>query len=1213
MATPVPRRREVGDEHDATTPESAPASPLFSGTPRFRLRQVLGEGGMGVVYDAWDTERAMPVALKTMRHLDADSLVRLKTEFRAHADLEHRNLVRLGELHHHNGHWFFTMELVEGRTFLEWVAPDDLQDVTRSGELPLDGRRRIYDDARLRSGLRQLAHGLDALHRIGKVHRDLKPSNVLVTSKDRVVILDLGLVADRSPELSDRNVVGTAAYIAPEQARSGAIGPASDWYSVGVMLYEALTGRLPVDGTPLEILLRKQSERPVSPAALADVAPDLAELCLDLLALDPAARPDGAAVLRRLAAPGPAVEEASAFVGRTLELRVLDDAWAEVRRGGTVTVRLEGASGIGKTALVRQFVDETVRKHAGALVLEGRCHERENVPFKGLDGVVDALARALHRVAVADNVLPAGEAAALAQVFPVLLRVPAIARSTAPVPDSPLELRARAFRGLRRILRALAVVRPLAITIDDIQWADADCLTLLREILHAPGAPQLLLIVTWRGAGAPPALPGTIRSLRLDRLSPEEAEVLIALVAPARTAEAAALAASSDGHPMFLRELLRHTAPPRGTRLDDALWARIARMEKTARRMLELVAIAGRPLPQALIADALGLDMRTCAKWLAVLRAASLVRTGGARGSDPVEPYHDRVRDAVQSRIAPARRRRYHGRLATSLIAGGLADKDPLAVVLHLEAAGQLPQAAALARRAARRADRPPAFEQLAALCDAALRLGDHRDPETVRDLLIKRADALACAGRGPEAAEAYLRAADQLAGDDAFVCRRSAAEQLLISGHVARGLALLREVTTAIGEPFPASTAAARRLLVRRWLWLSLRGTRFKRRSLDDAPRSELRHFDICRSASLGLCLIDPVMGATFGAEGLMTALRLGDPRRISYALASHATFVAALGDRHARRARLLIAQARELGEQQQSRFLLGWARACEGVVDYFCGDLLRSVDTLVDAEEQLRNNTVGTAGELAHLRMFLLFSLRRHGAYGELRTRLDEYVRDALRRGDRYAANSYRWIGNLVWLAGDDPERAHADLDAATWSPREDGIHLQHWFQARARAELALYEDDPAALAALEDDLPRFLETRVLAHVQVVRFETALGLTRIAIRRGDAAAARRNLARMRNDQTSYLRAMATLCDAAVADLEGRRPAARALLERLVATTGKDLPVAAALARRRLGAITAGAAGQRLIAEADAMLMHHGVVAPARFARAFATWPGAE
>ncbi|MEO8548847.1 MAG: protein kinase [Kofleriaceae bacterium] len=92
----------------------------FAGNARFELRQVLGEGSMGTVYEAFDRERDMAVALKTVHELDAHGLYRLKTEFRARADLEHRNLVRLGELYQDDQHWFFTMELVEGWPFLDW-------------------------------------------------------------------------------------------------------------------------------------------------------------------------------------------------------------------------------------------------------------------------------------------------------------------------------------------------------------------------------------------------------------------------------------------------------------------------------------------------------------------------------------------------------------------------------------------------------------------------------------------------------------------------------------------------------------------------------------------------------------------------------------------------------------------------------------------------------------------------------------------------------------------------------------------------------------------------------------------------------------------------------------------------------------------------------------------------------------------------------------
>src|SRR5688572_2521862 len=102
----------------------SPVAPVFTGTARFSLRRTLGEGGMGVVYEAWDQERGMAVALKTLRHLDGQSLFRLKTEFRTLADVEHRNLVRLGELMHDGGHWFFTMELVDGKTFREWLSSE---------------------------------------------------------------------------------------------------------------------------------------------------------------------------------------------------------------------------------------------------------------------------------------------------------------------------------------------------------------------------------------------------------------------------------------------------------------------------------------------------------------------------------------------------------------------------------------------------------------------------------------------------------------------------------------------------------------------------------------------------------------------------------------------------------------------------------------------------------------------------------------------------------------------------------------------------------------------------------------------------------------------------------------------------------------------------------------------------------------------------------
>ncbi|MEO6773009.1 MAG: protein kinase [Kofleriaceae bacterium] len=1170
--------------------------PHFAGNARFELKQVLGAGSMGLVYEAYDHERAMSVALKTVHALDADALYRLKTEFRARADLEHRNLVRLGELLHDDGHWFFTMELVEGWPFLDWVRSAAI------GVSPAEAPRAI--ELRLRDCVRQLASGLDKIHRTGKVHRDLKPSNVLVTAKGRVVILDFGLVSDVAPSQRSAgyDVVGTAAYMAPEQARTPQVGPAADSYSVGVMMYEALAGGLPFDGAPLEILIRKQQEDPPPPPPS-----ELASLCMELLSRDAEARPTAASIVARLTARAVTEERPPAFVGRATELGLLDTALDEVTAGATVTVVIEGESGIGKSALVRSFGERVEERRQTTLMFAGRCYERESVPFKGIDGVVDALARELlrrHPVDVA--LLLTDEVEALARVFPVLRRVPAIARMRVPRPASPVELRSRAFRGLRALLGALASAAPIVMVIDDVQWAGTDSIALLRDIVHPPHAPRMLVIVTRRrDAGAPLDLPGTVRTIALDRLSAEEGRELVALIAPDREREAAALVDDANGHPMFLQELARHANVP-GTgaaRFEDALWARISRMEDRARRVLELVAVAGAPLPQGVVGQALELEPPQLHKALGALRGTSLVRTGGTRATDPVEPYHDRVREAVVARVPPQRRRRYHERLANVLVASKLSDQDPLAAIRHLEAAGDVSRAGELAMEAARRAEDTLAFELAAALWEVALRLGAHDDDER-RRILMCRAEALSNAGRGPDSAFTFLAAADGASAETGFQCRRRAAHELLVAGHIHEGLELIAQVLAEIGERLPSSTGAAKRQLLWRWFKLAVRGTRFRERAPNARSSLDELRLDIMRSASIGLSMVDLVPSAAFQARSVLVALGMGDRRRISYALAFHAMFVASRGT-HVARARELLAQSKQLAAACDSEFLLGWSRAGEGITEFFSGHHVEAIEILDEAEAQLRDRSVGSNAELNHLRNFTLFALRRIGAYDNLRDRLIEYTRDALRRGDRYAATSYVWSSNIVWLAAGDVARARADLASVTWSDPGQGLHLQHWFQVRALAEIALYEDDRDELARLAPRLRPFLGA-AFAHVEAIATETRYLLARFAIRRRDPAAARRELGPLRRTKPPYLRAFVRLILAAIATLEGRNDGAREALGGAIADAEACRMTAfAALARRRFAELDG-----LPTTEADAALAARGIVEVERFARVFATWP---
>src|SRR5947208_10634889 len=159
----------------------------------------------------------------------------------------------------------------------------------------------LLDEPRLRSALRQLAEGVNSLHEMGKLHRDLKPSNVLVTEDGRVVILDFGLVEDINPELHETLLAGTPDYMSPEQGAQTAISKASDWYGVGVILYQALTGRLPFRGKFFEVMLRKQTRDPIQPREINPNVPrDLNELCMKLLRRDADKRPSGREILRAL-------------------------------------------------------------------------------------------------------------------------------------------------------------------------------------------------------------------------------------------------------------------------------------------------------------------------------------------------------------------------------------------------------------------------------------------------------------------------------------------------------------------------------------------------------------------------------------------------------------------------------------------------------------------------------------------------------------------------------------------------------------------------------------------------------------------------------------------------------------------------------------------------------------------------------------------------
>ena len=568
---------------------------------RFQILDKLGAGGMGIVYRALDRRRGETVALKTMKQVDPLSLFWFKQEFRSLADLSHPNLINLYELISVRGQWFFTMELLTGTDFLAHVrrGPRPVETPTVGIETATTDSYVLEGDPlpsgstrgaifRLRQVFPQLIEGVSALHEAGKLHRDIKPSNVMVTEAGRVVLMDFGLVTDVSPMSISfepvRAIVGTIAYISPEQAAGQPATEASDWYSVGVMIYNALTGQLPFDGSPTTVLQRKQMEDPPPPSALcSDIPHDLNELCVALLARDPARCPRGQDILERLGQdrtePSHGRRSRAArtamLVGRESHREAFEAAYPAMRAGKPIMLLVKGRSGSGKSTLVQSILDG-LEERGEAVVLSGRCYERESVPYKALDNLIDDLTRYLSRLpAHAARPLLPRDLQPLTRVFPVLLRVKEVADAAKEAGVSPpdrQELRRRAFAGLRELFRRMGDRSPLVLAIDDLQWGDVDSAALLAEVLSPPDAPVLLLVGTYRleDESTSPFLQDLLagdakrqtcerRSVTTGPLTPTEArELALALLErddAHSESQAVAIAQESEGNPFFILEL----------------------------------------------------------------------------------------------------------------------------------------------------------------------------------------------------------------------------------------------------------------------------------------------------------------------------------------------------------------------------------------------------------------------------------------------------------------------------------------------------------------------------------------------------------------------------------------------------------------------------------------------------------------------------------
>jgi eukaryotic-like serine/threonine-protein kinase len=1203
----------AGAEGSAGDPAPLPAA--LRAIRAYEVLESIGGGGMGIVYRARDVERGQVVALKTLSNVALESFTNLKQEFRAAAEIAHDNLVTLHELLLEDGVPYFTMELVEGTDFVTHVRDDAAGPSQRD---PIDEAGIL----RLRAAARQLALGVSTLHAAGKLHRDLKPSNVMVTPEGRVVILDFGLALDADPGAFDHRVVGTPAYMAPEQTVASPIGPAADWYAVGVMIYEAITGELPFGRTVSE-LVKAFVEPPPRPSRLApDVPADLDELCADLLLIAPERRPEGPEVLRRLGVTPPRVfvtTENAPLVDRERELAILGDAFADAA-GGTVVVWLEGPSGTGKTALVRHFLDQV-----GGAVLQSRCHERESFSFKAFDGIVDGLAERLRQKRTVPIIEPL-DAGALSRLFPTLRSIVQAASPTAGL--DPQAMRQRGFRALKRMIADLAVVRPLVLWLDDVQWSDDDSADLLAELLAGPRPANILWIASARSGHGDASFHRTLREVQgLDRrevalepLSTEASAALASSTARGATGvglseqDIARIAELSLGNPLLVEQLVRDTLTSGTTRegvptLQQVVVDRLERLPADARRMLEAVAVAGR-IPQR-VAFEVADPFRDPWAVVALLRAENLVRSGGERGLEQLEPWHDGIRESVARHLAPEETARYHGAIAAALAQEaerhpGRVDAAQLAT--HFFGAGMTEPAGRHALEAARRATSALAFERAAKLYALARRCGAGNAAELMR----LEADALVDGGRCAEAAPLYLAAAAESPIEAALELRRLAAEQLLVSGNVDEGAAELRPVLQALGLRYPRTPVEATVSVLWQIGRLAIGGYHFEPRATP--PERLLRQIDLCWTSGKGLISVDSVRGAYFLLRMLRLALRAGEPHRASRALGIVGMMIVFQGDeRSHRRGMAMIEEAERLAPADDP-YLEGVLVIDRGTAEMSIGRFDRGMALLEEGIEKLETGCAGVRWECSASRSSLFTCLSWTGDMAEIGRRAALHRRNGEQMGDVFLTVTAELYGAISQLAAGDPTGAREASRDAIRKWAQEGFHYQHWFAARNFIWCDLYEEDvPNALVRCDEAMRQVRRAGSL-RVQLMAIDAHLLEGRVALAAAHAGVGDRRLhLRRARENAGHLDGLRRLGRAGAAHLRGQialadgdRSSARSWFDFAALLFGHAEARMHALAARRFAASLAG----RPLTEIDVAMRDLGVADPERWCRLYGDSP---
>src|SRR3954471_5224421 len=776
-----------------TPPPEAPKE-LAGG--RYTIARYLGEGGRKRVYLAHDTvlDRDVAIGIVKKTGLDPEARARVIREAQSMARLgDHPHVVTVHDIGEEDGDPYIVSQFMAGG------ALDDLLANAPGRRLDLDSTLTIADG---------ITQALEYAHARGVVHRDLKPANVFLTEDGVAKLGDFGLAfsVDRRRITKAGLIVGTASYMAPEQALGQHPDAMSDLYSLGAVVYEMVTGRPPFVGDDIvSVISQHQRAEPVRPSWHADDIPhELEELVMQLLEKRPEQRPKAAEIRDRLrtveALPRDQIARAQedanrmeslaegVFVGREQEVGRLREALEEAFEGRGRVMMLVGEPGIGKTRTAQEL--GTYARIRGAHVLVGRSYEGEGAPAYWPWVQMSRALIAEHDTDFLVRAMGAG-AADIARVMPeVRDQVPDL---EPPRSLEPEQARFRFFDAVTTFLRNVAGKEPLVLVLDDLHWADAPTLRLLQFLARELSDTSILVVGTYRDvelgrrhplsqALAHMSRQGLLARVVLRGLSEQEVgrfiQVTASIEPPPRLVRA--IHEETEGNPFFVSEIVNLLASegnlddptrlgewtvtiPQGVR--EVVGRRLDRLSEDCNRVLAIASVVGREFSVEVLERVADLPRDRLLELVEEAEGERIVD----EASQPSLRFsfsHALVREALYEELGVTQRVRLHRRIAEVIeeICGENREPHLEELAHHFLEAQELDRAIEYSEAAAHRAVEVMAFEEGAELYGKALQALELRNPTPTKrhvELMVALGIAQSRAADLRRARQTFKRGAD--------------------------------------------------------------------------------------------------------------------------------------------------------------------------------------------------------------------------------------------------------------------------------------------------------------------------------------------------------------------------------------------------------------------------------------------------------------------